>query len=272
MLISNLEYVPLRLLRRFVVNGRLLQRLGAILPYHEPSQNEASSDPIVGDYGRHLALAGATFRGADVLEIGSGRTNSVGYALAREGARRVTCFEPHAGFDREGDARLLAAIAAASGKPAAALAAQIVRTTSLAAVADASVDLVLSSSVLEHVRDLRGLLAEVGRVLRPGGAMLHLVDYRDHFFKYPFHFLQFSETVWERWLDPGDLPRWRLSGQLRMLGEMGYRVDVLALTRDDDGFAKIAPHLAAGFDATDPEMAVTHAVLFARRGGAGSAG
>jgi SAM-dependent methyltransferase len=265
-LISNFEYVPLRLLRRFVVTGRVLERLGALLPYYEPSQNETSSEPIVGEYERHLALAGATFRGADVLEIGSGRTNSVGYALAREGARSAVCFEPHAGFDRDGDARLLAATAATGAIPAATLAAQVTRTTSLAPVAAASVDVALSSSVLEHVRDLRGLLGEVGRVLRPGGAMLHLVDYRDHFFKYPFHFLQFSAPVWRRWLDPGDLPRWRLSGQLRILHEMGYRVDVLARTRDDDGFARIAPHLAADFDAADPEIAVTHAALFARRG------
>jgi SAM-dependent methyltransferase len=265
-LISNFEYVPLRLLRRFVVTGSVLQKLGALLPYYVPSQNEASSEPIVAEYERHLALAGATFRSADVLEIGSGRTNSVGYALARDGARSVVCFEPHAGFDRGADARLLAATAGAN--PAAPLAAQVVRTTLLASVANASVDLALSSSVLEHVRDLRGLLGELGRVLRPGGAMLHLVDYRDHFFKYPFHFLQFSAPVWQRWLDPGDLPRWRLSGQLRILAEMGYRVDVLARTRDDDGFAVIASHLAAEFDAADPEIAVTHAALFARRGDA----
>jgi SAM-dependent methyltransferase len=147
----------------------------------------------------------------------------------------------------------------------------VTRTTSLATVEGASIDLVLSNSVLEHVRDLRGLLAEIGRVLRPGAAMLHLVDYRDHFFKYPFHFLQFSAPVWERWLDPGDLPRWRLSGQLRILAEMGYRVDVLARTRDDGEFAKVAPHLAADFDAADPEIAVTHAALFARRAAAADA-
>jgi len=264
MLRSNFEYVPLRLLRRFVFRGAVLQKFASRLPYYEVSRNEVSSDPIVGEYEKYLKLAATTFRGAAVLEIGSGRTNSVGHALASKGALEVTCFEPHAGFDADRDARLLAAIARAGELDAETLAARVERVTSLAQVADASVDLVLSSSVLEHVRDLRQLMNELRRVLRPAGAMLHLVDYRDHFFKYPFHFLQFSSRVWERLLDPGDLPRWRLSGQLRVLDEAGYRVEVLARVRDDEEFAKLAHHLSSDFDAADPEIAVTHAALFAR--------
>jgi SAM-dependent methyltransferase len=40
---------------------------------------------------------------------------------------------------------------------------------------DASVDVVFSSNVLEHVRDLAALQAEIRRVLRPGGICLHLL-------------------------------------------------------------------------------------------------
>ena len=43
---------------------------------------------------------------------------------------------------------------------------------------DASVDLVLTSDVLEHVRLHRRALAEVHRVLRPGGAFLFTVPFR----------------------------------------------------------------------------------------------
>lgn len=38
---------------------------------------------------------------------------------------------------------------------------------------DASFDVVMSSNVLEHVRDLPGLLAETKRVLKPGGSAVH---------------------------------------------------------------------------------------------------
>lgn len=264
MLRSNFEYIPLRLLRRFVLRGALLDKLAAMLPYYEVSRNEVSSDPIVGEYQKYLTIAAATLRGAQILEVGSGRTNSVGHALASKGARKVTCFEPHAGFDPDRDARLLATIGRGGELDAETLASRVERVTSLARVADASVDLVLSSSVLEHVRDLRQLMDELRRVLRPAGAMLHLVDYRDHFFKYPFHFLQFSGRVWDRFLDPGDLPRWRLSGHVRVLEEAGFRVEVLARDCDAAGFAKVAPHLASEFDAADPDIAVTHAALLAR--------
>lgn len=40
---------------------------------------------------------------------------------------------------------------------------------------DASFDIVFSSNVLEHVRDLPGLHAEIKRVLRPGGTCVHVL-------------------------------------------------------------------------------------------------
>ena len=50
-------------------------------------------------------------------------------------------------------------------------------------LASESVDLLVSRSALEHVRvdHVAGLLDEAFRVLRPGGAMLHWIDLRDHF-------------------------------------------------------------------------------------------
>jgi len=42
-------------------------------------------------------------------------------------------------------------------------------------LADHSVDAVFSSNTLEHVRDLPGLLAELHRVLKPGGVGVHLM-------------------------------------------------------------------------------------------------
>jgi SAM-dependent methyltransferase len=42
-------------------------------------------------------------------------------------------------------------------------------------VPDASADIVFSSNVLEHVRDLPGLLAETLRALKPGGIAIHIL-------------------------------------------------------------------------------------------------
>jgi SAM-dependent methyltransferase len=47
-------------------------------------------------------------------------------------------------------------------------------------LASASVDLVLSHSVLEHLEDLDSALAELARITRPGGYHIHGIDTIDH--------------------------------------------------------------------------------------------
>lgn len=76
-------------------------------------------------------------------------------------------------------------------------------------VADDSVDLVLSTSVLEHVPrgELHELLAECRRVLRPGGRLSCIVDYKDHYsYSDPslhrLNFLAVPEKRWFRWCSP----------------------------------------------------------------------
>jgi SAM-dependent methyltransferase len=201
-----------------------------------------------------------------VVEVGSGRTNSVGYLLAALGAARVICLEPIAELDRAHDEKLLKSIASLRNTTPKGIADRVDRVHSLIGVRDGSVDIVLSSSVLEHVKELETTLGELKRVTRPAGTMLHLVDYRDHFFKYPYHFLQFSRATWEGLLDPGDLPRWRLSDHVLALRNLGYQVTILDRREDPEAFRAIKPRLAAEFDPADPDLAVTFAAILARTG------
>ena len=66
-----------------------------------------------------------------------------------------------------------------------------------------SFDLVVSNSVLEHVRDLPATAAECARVLAPGGVAFHQVDFRDHRdFSQPRAFLRVASQEWEElWTD-----------------------------------------------------------------------
>jgi hypothetical protein len=97
--------------------------------------------------------------------------------------------------------------------------------------------------------------------------MLHAVDYRDHFFKYPFHFLLFSRRFWDRWLDPGNLPRWRLGDHLRLLQAGGFRTEVLDFEALPSEFAKVASAVHPDFDRSDPNLAVARATLLVTRDG-----
>lgn len=260
MLLSNLEYVPLRLMRRFLLADRTIARFSKFVPYYRTNQGELDPRPVVDAYEKGLSTAGVAIRGRRVAELGVGATNSTAYALALRGAESVLAVEPYVPLDRERDQALFAKLA--DGHDVRAV---VSRVSSLAAAADGSVDIVLSSSVLEHVRDLDALFSAASRALTPRGCMLHLVDYRDHFFKYPYHFLQFRRETWDRYLDPGDLPRWRLSDHLRALGRHGFAPRVLESTTLEHDFARIRGRLSADFDPSDPTTAVATATIFAAR-------
>jgi SAM-dependent methyltransferase len=106
---------------------------------------------------RFLESAAALARGADVLEIGTG-TGGMLHALLERGLRaRGVEINP--------------ALIADSRKWYGELPVQAVTGVTLP-FQDATFDLVLSFDVLEHIKDSDAHLAEVSRVLRPGGRYL----------------------------------------------------------------------------------------------------
>lgn len=71
---------------------------------------------------------------------------------------------------------------------------------------DQAADILYSNAVLEHIpqRQLPLLMAEMYRVLRPGGWLVHQIDPGDHFAHgdpsiSPINFLKFSEKAFERY-------------------------------------------------------------------------
>ncbi len=262
------EYVSLRLLRRFVFSTAFLVRFGQFIPYYRTNANQSDAGPIVDLYAGAIARSGLPLiDNRNILEIGSGSTNSVGYALLRRqlaGARgRIYLFEPHVELNRRSDANLRKGFGSASLS-------RVERITTLAALPDHSIDLVLSYSVLEHVVDMDGLLTSLDRVLGPTGSMIHSVDYRDHFFRYPYHFLLFQAETWERWLNPGDLPRWRLSGHLGAFSAHGFYSEVQDSHSLPDAFDKIKTSISKDFDPDDPTIAITSAIILNTRQGDGT--
>ncbi len=75
----------------------------------------------------------------------------------------------------------------------------------IAEAPSASVDLCVSMGALEHYPPtaLRTLVAEMARVVRPGGAVSHIVDHRDHLWHVApsgdcFHHLRCPDDWWHR--------------------------------------------------------------------------
>lgn len=69
---------------------------------------------------------------------------------------------------------------------------------SLREIPDSSVDMVWSHSVLEHIREneLEDVIAELYRVLKPGGFFSHNIDYQDHL-QFALNNLRFPRWLWE---------------------------------------------------------------------------
>lgn len=91
---------------------------------------------------------------------------------------------------------------------------------------DATIDLLLSHAVLEHVSNLRGVISENARVLKPGGYVSHQVDFRDHRnFDTPFDFLRYSSTLWKLVnIGGGHLNRVRPFEYLCRFSEAGFEL------------------------------------------------
>jgi SAM-dependent methyltransferase len=188
-------------------------------------QTGAMDDPdIVVDRAVRVveaARTGATpIADARLVEIGPGHSLGVALSLLLVGAARVDTVDTvryatsqpdprsftelwrratEAGLvDATDDVEPEAELARASAR----LEYQVVDGRNRWPFPEQSKDIVYSFSVLEHVRDLRGLLEESARVLRPGGLSIHTIDLRDHYNLGPdenwLEFLEFEDRQWER--------------------------------------------------------------------------
>ncbi len=118
------------------------------------------------------------------------------------------------------------------------------------------VDMILSNSVLEHVDDLAGAVADLARGTAPGGQHFHFIDLRDHFFRHPFEMLCYSEKSWRTFLNPGsNLNRLRVWDYERLFLASFPRVTVQVRYSDLPAFhaarARIRPEFLSGDEARD---------------------
>jgi SAM-dependent methyltransferase len=93
-------------------------------------------------------------------------------------------------------------------------------------------DYIVSAATLEHVIDPLMALEKMSSALKPGGTMIHGVDFRDHGqFSEAFHdlkFLELPEVLYAplRW--QGGPNRVRLSAYVNKLSSFGFSVEVFA--------------------------------------------
>lgn len=268
----NLRYLLLRLLRHFMPEGIarfLLKRRWIIKPGLE------STDPFAAStrYVETLAEKGISIAGKRILVFGYGGRFAVGVDLLKRGAAQVVLCDHFVLLDTERNRELLPAyerylkVEQDEVMPRSEFITLLhgdIREESIQKQIS-QVDVILSTSVFEHLDDVPGITTALAKLTAPSGIHLHFVDLRDHYFKYPFEMLKYSEPVWRNFLNPtSNLNRYRLNDYRREFEANFGSVEFDVLEHLDDEFRKVEHTLRPEFKTGDLGVdAVTLIKVFA---------
>lgn len=258
----NLRYLILRLIRHFLPEGitRFLLRRGWII---RPGMETRDPAGAVARYQETLAERNESLTGKRVLVFGYGGNFTVGAELLKAGALHVVLLDRFAPPDNRKNAQLLAPypeyFRVENGVVSPVPEFITLIHDDIKNVVSRGVekfDVVVSTSVFEHLDDVQGLAAALAALTRADGMHVHFVDLRDHYFKLPFEMLKFSESVWKNWLNPtSNLNRFRLRDYQRVFESLFADVEIQVLERDPQAFAKaesrIRPRFISGDDDHD---------------------
>lgn len=232
-------------LSRLPVAPRTWQRIGLFSP-----GGMLDPDYALSVFERHFEAAGRPGPGFTFLELGPGDSFSsaiIGHAM---GAARCWLVDSGAYASRDvtaygiltdrlrarGGAQRTVSIAEADDVSAilSRCGARYLEggLRSLTEVPDETCDFVFSQAVLEHVpkEEFAAVMGEIHRILKPGGASSHNVDFQDHL-GCSLNNLRFSERLWEApWFARRSgfyTNRLRLSQMLAIFRETGFEVEVM---------------------------------------------
>lgn len=255
----NLRYLFLRLLRHFMPEGLarfLLKRRWIIKPGLE------STDPFSASarYVDTLSAQSVSIAGKRVLVFGYGGRFAVGVDLLKRGAAHVVLCDHFVLLDTERNLELLSAYGQylkvegdevqPRGEFITLLHGDIREEVIQRQVSQ--VDIILSTSVFEHLDDVPGITKALAKLTAPQGVHLHFVDLRDHFFKYPFEMLKFPEGVWRNFLNPtSNLNRYRWNDYKGVFEANFSKVEFTVLERLVDEFHKVRESVRAEFKTGD---------------------
>jgi SAM-dependent methyltransferase len=251
----NLPYLIPRLIRHFLPEKlvRMLLLRSVII---RPGLETGNPFAAVQRYEDVLSKRGRSFTGKRVLVFGYGGRFDIGFGILKAGAAHVILSDKYAPPDEAHNRRMFA-----TEEKYFALESNGLRprsewiTVVEGDVRDAQssakigfVDIVVSSSVYEHLDDVEGITRALARLTLPDGIQIHYVDLRDHFFNYPFEMLRFSERTWRKWLNPSsNHNRYRLWDYRRAFEACFGHVEIEILSREEEAFRKVRPHLRSEF-------------------------
>jgi SAM-dependent methyltransferase len=251
----NIEYLMLRFIRRRLPENlvKTLLRNRLII---KPGLETREPRKAVERYQSLLNEQSITFSGKNVLIFGYGGSLAVAVELLRIGCTHVTVCDLFPPVDNHIDDSLLPEYSQFLEMKADVVKAKPEWITiyhgDIRSVPDSirlgPFDLVISSSVYEHLEDVDGITAALSKLLKPSGYFVAYIDLRDHYFKYPFEMLCYSTTIWKNWLNPtSNLNRYRIWDYRNIFNRYFKNIQFNILERDLEHFNKVKQRIRREF-------------------------
>ena len=254
----NLPYLLPRMARHF-----LPERLTRFLLLHSiiirPGLETSDPQAAINRYIEVLKSRSDTLNGKRILVFGYGGRFDLGLALLDAGAEHVVLCEKYAPSDDSHNVTLLpkydSYLFLDDGQPRPRLERMSLLQADIRDVHPSldfpQFDLIVSSSVYEHLDDVDGITRALAALTKPNGVQIHYVDLRDHFFKYPFEMLHYSEKIWYGFLNPtSHHNRFRLWDYRSVFEKYFENVEIQVLERDEAAFEKahlrVRPEFVSG--------------------------
>lgn len=251
----NVKYLLLRAIRHRLPEGmaRTLLRKGIII---RPGLETREPNLAVARYSAYLAEQGLTFTGQHVLVFGYGGSLAVAVELLQAGCKHVTVCDLYPPANRHLNDSLMPEYEKYLQMEGGVVSARTEWITTYhgdirkvpESIQLGPFDMVVSSSVYEHLGDVDGITKALVSLLKPTGYSLAFIDLRDHYFTYPFEMLCYSNQVWKNWLNPTcNLNRFRVRDYRRVFGKYFRENKYIVLEREEAKFAKIKHHIRPEF-------------------------
>ena len=210
-------------------------------------------------YQEDLEGFGVSLGGKRIMLFGYGGSYAMGCHLLRRGAGHVVMCDKYAPPDSARNNLLLPEFAEyliQQGDQVIPRAESItILQADIREVSLEKVDIVLSSSVYEHLDDVDGITRALAGHTKHDGLHLHYINLRDHFPKYPFEMLTYSESTWRNWLNPtSNLNRLRAPVYGQVFERYFRRVEMKTVATDLEAFENARPRIQPEFLTGDPQI------------------
>jgi len=221
-------------------------------------------------YQEELDELGISLTGKRIMQFGYGGSYAMGCHLLRRGAGHVVMCDKYAPPDISKNRHLLPEFSNYLDRQGKQIVPRPEKITVMQAdirdVSIENVDIVLSSSVYEHLDDVDGITQALAALTSKDGTHLHYINLRDHFSNQPFEMLTYTESTWRKWLNPtSNLNRLRAPVYRQIFEKHFEEVGMKIVSTDLESLEKVRSRIQPDFLSGDPQVDATTVIrIYAR--------